>query len=29
MGGTVTYLDFSITNTGDQALVGADCARGV
>lgn len=23
MGGTVTYLDFSITNTGDQALVGA------
>ncbi len=24
MGGTVTYLDFNITNTGDQALVGAD-----
>jgi hypothetical protein len=24
MGGTVTYLDFSITNTGDRALVGAD-----
>jgi hypothetical protein len=23
MGGTVTYLDFSITNTGDKALVGA------
>ena len=23
MGGTVTYLDFNITNTGDQALVGA------
>ena len=23
MGGTVTYLDFSITNTGDRALVGA------
>ena len=23
MGGTVTYLDFAITNTGDQALVGA------
>jgi hypothetical protein len=24
MGGTVTYLDFNITNTGDRALVGAD-----
>ena len=24
MGGTVTYLDFKITNTGDHALVGAD-----
>src|SRR5664279_4994228 len=24
VGGTVTYLDFNITNTGDQALVGAD-----
>jgi len=24
MGGTVTYLDFAITNTGDKALVGAD-----
>ena len=24
MGGTVTYLDFRITNTGDRALVGAD-----
>jgi len=24
MGGTVTYLDFKITNTGDRALVGAD-----
>jgi hypothetical protein len=24
MGGTVTYLDFNITNTGDHALVGAD-----
>jgi hypothetical protein len=24
MGGTVTYLDFSITNTGDKALVGAE-----
>jgi len=24
MGGTVTYLDFNITNLGDQALVGAD-----
>jgi len=24
MGGTVTYLDFNITNSGDQALVGAD-----
>lgn len=24
MGGTVTYLDFNITNTGDKALVGAD-----
>ncbi len=24
VGGTVTYLDLSITNTGDQALVGAD-----
>jgi len=23
MGGTVTYLDFNITNTGDRALVGA------
>ena len=23
MGGTVTYLDFNITNTGDKALVGA------
>jgi len=24
VGGTVTYLDVDITNTGDQALVGAD-----
>ena len=24
MGGTVTYLDFKITNNGDKALVGAD-----
>ncbi len=24
MGGTVTYLDFAITNTGDRSLVGAD-----
>src|SRR6516225_1550469 len=24
MGGTVTYLDFNITNTGDHALVGAE-----
>jgi len=24
MGGTVTYLDFNITNAGDRALVGAD-----
>lgn len=24
MGGTVTYLDFAITNTGDKSLVGAD-----
>jgi hypothetical protein len=24
MGGTVTYLDFNITNTGDKALEGAD-----
>ncbi len=24
VGGTVTYLDVNITNTGDQALVGAD-----
>ena len=24
MGGTVTYLDFKITNTGDRALIGAD-----
>ena len=24
MGGTVTYLDFNITNSGDRALVGAD-----
>jgi hypothetical protein len=24
MGGTVTYLDFNITNTGDKGLVGAD-----
>jgi hypothetical protein len=24
VGGTVTYLDFNITNTGYQALVGAD-----
>ena len=24
MGGTVTYLDFNITNTGDKMLVGAD-----
>jgi hypothetical protein len=24
MGGTVTYLDFRITNSGDRALVGAD-----
>src|SRR5271165_205312 len=24
MGGTVTYLDFNITNNGDRALVGAD-----
>ena len=24
MGGTVTYLDFNIANTGDRALVGAD-----
>src|SRR6516164_9515662 len=23
MGGTVTYLDFNISNTGDRALVGA------
>ena len=24
MGGSVTYLDFNITNAGDKALVGAD-----
>ncbi len=24
VGGTVTYLDVNITNTGDQALIGAD-----
>ena len=24
MGGTVTYLDFNIANSGDRALVGAD-----
>jgi hypothetical protein len=24
MGGTVTYLDFNISNVGDRALVGAD-----
>src|ERR1017187_2889019 len=24
VGGTVTYLDVNITNTGDRALVGAD-----
>lgn len=24
MGGTVTYLDFNMTNTGDKALVGAN-----
>jgi hypothetical protein len=24
MGGTVTYLDFNITNTGDRSLMGAD-----
>jgi hypothetical protein len=24
MGGTVTYLDFNITNTGDRILAGAD-----
>jgi hypothetical protein len=24
MGGTVTYLDFNITNTGDKALAGAE-----
>jgi hypothetical protein len=24
MGGTVTYLDFNVTNTGDRALAGAD-----
>lgn len=24
MGGTVTYLDFNITNTGDKVLLGAD-----
>lgn len=24
MGGTVTYLDFNITNTGDKALLAAD-----
>ena len=24
MGGTVTYLDFNITNNGDRSLVGAD-----
>ena len=24
VGGTLTYLDFNITNTGDQTLVGAD-----
>jgi hypothetical protein len=24
VGGTVTYLDFNITNAGDKALVGAD-----
>jgi hypothetical protein len=24
MGGTVTYLDFNITNTGDKALVASD-----
>lgn len=24
MGGTVTYLDFNITNTGDRAVVGGD-----